>query len=82
MSHHVPSMLLMFNDEGKNGLEGAYAVELKEYIVQSPVKYWIYGHSHTNIDAVIGQTCCICNQLGLVSSGRSINFQAGKYFEL
>lgn len=82
MSHHVPFMLLMSNDEGKNGLEGAYAVELKEYIVQSPVKYWIYGHSRTNIDAVIGQTCCICNQLGLVSSGRSINFQAGKYFEL
>lgn len=37
-----------------------------EYIVDSGIDYWIYGHSHRNIDAEIGRTKIRTNQLGYV----------------
>ena len=30
-------------------------------------EYWIYGHSHRNINAVIGKTQCVSNQLDMCS---------------
>lgn len=36
-------------------------------------EYWIYGHSHRNINAVIGKTQCVSNQLGYVFSGEHRN---------
>jgi hypothetical protein len=27
---------------------------------------WVYGHSHLNIDATVGTTRVVCNQLGYV----------------
>ena len=45
-------------------------------------EYWIYGHSHRNINAVIGKTQCVSNQLGYVFSGEHKTFDAGKYIEL
>ena len=36
-------------------LNGAFTVELGGFIADSPIEYWIYGHSHRNINKVIGQ---------------------------
>ena len=36
-------------------------------------EYWIYGHSHRNINDVIGKTQCVSNQLGYVFSGEHRN---------
>lgn len=41
----------------------------KEYgdlIADSRIVAWIYGHSHTNLDTVIGGTLIISNQMGYV----------------
>ena len=37
-------------------------------------KYWIYGHSHRNINKKIGKTYCICNQMGYISDEENVNF--------
>ena len=50
-------------------ISGAFTVELGEYIVDSGIDYWIYGHSHRNIDAQIGGTRILSNQLGYISHG-------------
>lgn len=47
-------------------------------IVHSPIEYWIYGHSHINIDKVIGGTRCVSNQLGYVSHGEHLFFDTAK----
>lgn len=41
-------------------------VELEGYIKECGVDYWIYGHSHYNVDMRIGETWCVSNQLGYV----------------
>lgn len=40
--------------------------EYGELIADSRIDVWIYGHSHTNIDTVIGGTRIISNQMGYV----------------
>ena len=45
---------------------GAFATELGNYIADSRIDAWIYGHSHTNIDTTIGNTKIICNQMGYI----------------
>lgn len=43
----------------------AFTVELFDFISKSPIEFWIYGHSHRNIDRIIGHTRCLPNQLGI-----------------
>ena len=40
--------------------------EYGELIAGSRIDAWIYGHSHTNIDIMIGGTRIISNQMGYV----------------
>lgn len=60
---------------------GAFTVELKDYIKDSGIDYWIYGHSHYNVDVKIGRTKCVSNQLGYVFHGEHKSFCSGKFFE-
>lgn len=69
VTHHAPSRLctpkkLRVIREGT--LEDAFTVDLTDYIWTANVDYWIYGHSHVNIEAEIGGTQIVCNQLGYV----------------
>lgn len=77
-SHHVPSFKLMSDEFEGSALNGAFTVELSDYIASSPIECWIYGHSHRNIDRVIGNTQCISNQLGYVFQNEHLSFDAGR----
>ena len=50
-------------------------VELEEYIKESGINYWIYGHSHRNIIKTIGKTQVLCNQLGYVFANEHLTFK-------
>jgi len=82
VTHHVPSFKLASPDFTGSKINGAFTVELEEYIKHSPIKYWIYGHSHRNIDKIIGNTKCVTNQLGYVSHNEHLSFNLGKIIEL
>lgn len=69
LTHHVPTELCVAKEFNGSLINGAFAVELGDYISESGIDYWIYGHSHRNIDAQIGKTKIISNQLGYVSHG-------------
>lgn len=81
-THHVPSFQLSSSDFTGSKINGAFTVELKDYISSSPISYWIYGHSHRNIDRLIGNTWCICNQLGYVSHNEHLTFDPLKTIEI
>ena len=66
VSHHVPSYLMQCPKFADSHANGAFIVELKDFIEQSNIDFWIFGHSHYNIDKVIGKTTCLSNQLGYV----------------
>lgn len=74
-THHVPSFLLMSDEFKGSTINGAFTVELGDFIAGSSIKYWIYGHSHRNIDALIGNTQCVSNQLGYVFQNEHESFR-------
>lgn len=77
-THHLPSTVLTAPEHKGSPINGAFVAELFDYIYDSRIDYWIYGHSHRNIDAQIGQTKCISNQLGYVFAGENESFDSDK----
>lgn len=75
VTHHVPSPSLMSPEFEGSPINGAFTVDLTEFIEQSRIDYWIYGHSHRNIDKTIGSTQCLCNQLGYVFHNEHLTFE-------
>lgn len=78
VTHHVPSYQLMSSEFEGSRINGAFTVDLSDYIKSSGIDYWIYGHSHRNIEAKIGKTFCTCHQLGYVFSHENGDFRRNK----
>jgi predicted phosphohydrolase len=82
VTHHVPSFK-MADPKFKGSLaNGAFTVELSDYIEKSDIEYWIFGHSHYNVDIKIGNTQCVSNQLGYVFSNEHTTFAPDKIIEV
>ena len=81
-THHVPSFQLVSPDFKESPINGAFTAELGNFIAYSRIDYWIYGHSHRNIDRIIGNTQCVSNQLGYVNHGESESFDSKKCINL
>lgn len=75
VTHHVPSFHLCSPEFEGSCLNGAFTVELEDYIKKSGINYWIYGHSHRNINKTIGETQVLCNQLGYVFANEHLTFK-------
>ncbi len=82
VTHHVPSFLMLAPEFKGSKANGAFTVELFDNIEASDIDYWIYGHSHRNIDQLIGCTQCLSNQLGYVFSNEHHTFDKGKHIDL
>lgn len=84
LTHHVPTQLCTAEEFRGSNINGAFTVELGDYIADSGVDYWIYGHSHRNIDAQIGKTKITSNQLGYITYGeqQTNGFDSGKMIEV
>jgi predicted phosphodiesterase len=82
VTHHVPSFALSSPDFAGSRINGAFTVELGNYIADSKIDCWIYGHSHRNIDRSIGNTLCLSNQLGYVSQKENHSFDVEKVIEI
>lgn len=78
MTHHVPSELLTEESFLGNSMESAYTVNLTQLIEDVDVNAWIYGHSHKNIERIIGNTLCTSNQLGYVFQDEHQTFMRDK----
>ena len=68
VTHHLPTLSVVAAQHMGSVLNGAFATELGNFIADSRIDVWIYGHSHTNIDITIGNTRIVCNQFGYVDN--------------
>ena len=84
VTHHLPSLAVVAARHMGSVLNGAFATELGNFIADSRIDVWIYGHSHTNIDTTIGNTKIVCNQMGYVFSNEHLTngFESSKVLEL
>lgn len=84
LTHHVPTQLCTATEFRGSSINGAFTVELGDYIAESGIDYWIYGHSHRNIDVQIGNTQILSNQLGYVHQEELLRngFNPARYIEI
>ena len=82
VTHHVPSSLLTAKEFKGSPITEAFTVDLTDYIKKCGSKYWIFGHSHRNLDKIIGKTSCVSNQLGYVISNEHKTFNNEKNIDL
>ena len=82
VTHHVPSISLTAKEFQGSAMTDAFTVDLTDYIKTCGAKYWIFGHSHRNINKKIGGTSCLCNQVGYVMAGENETFRGDKCIEL
>ena len=81
-THHVPSDLLTAEEFQGSNINNAFTVDLTDYIKTCGANYWIFGHSHRNINKIIGKTSCICNQVGYIMADEQITFSNLKNIDL
>lgn len=82
VSHHLPSFLLMDPRFNGSALNGAFVSEMYDVIADSSIDWWIYGHSHRNVEAEIEGCRCVSNQLGYVAYGENVDFDAQRLIEV
>ena len=83
ITHHVPTFL-NYPEQYKNSpINEAFATELFDFIVDTNINKWIYGHSHANIPSFkIGETEMLTNQLGYVRHNEHNLFKLNACFEI
>ena len=84
ITHHLPTQSVVAAQHKGSFLNGAFATELGNFIADSRIDIWIYGHSHTNIDTTIGHTRIVSNQLGYIHYYEHLTngFEPNKVIEL
>lgn len=82
LTHHVPSFQMLSKEFVGSKINGAFTVELADYIENSGIDIWIYGHSHRNIDNKIGNTHILTNQLGYVFANEHHSFDYRIYIDI
>ena len=82
VTHHVPSFQLSSPDFKGSRINGAFVSNEDDFVETCGADYWIYGHSHRNIDRQIGKTQCLSNQLGYVFAQEHQSFDSGKIIDL
>ena len=81
VTHHLPTLEVVAPHHKGSVLNSAFATELGELIANSRIDAWIYGHSHTNINAELNGTKVVSNQMGYIFQNEHITngFEPGKF---
>lgn len=82
VTHHLPTFAAIEDRHKGSVLNAAYATELGNYIADSRITAWIYGHSHHHTDLTIGNTHLVSNPLGYVFCGEHANFDDSAVIEV
>ena len=64
VTHHAPSARSEAPYHADSPLKAAFASGLDSLVGQSGVPLWIHGHTHYNVDYVMGSTRVLTNQRG------------------
>ena len=82
VTHHLPTYAAIEECYVGDPLNMAFATELGNYIADSHINAWIYGHAHHITDLHIGDTHLVSNPLGYVFAGENSNFNPSAVLEL
>lgn len=82
VTHHLPTFAAIDERYCGDPLNVAFATELGNYIADSRINVWIYGHAHHQTDLMIGDTHLVSNPLGYVFEGENVAFNGSAFIEI
>lgn len=82
VTHHLPTYRVVNPKYASINTSSAFASELGDWIEASRIVYWLYGHSHDSIEAMVGGTRLVSNQLGYLKRPEAPHFCPDKSFVL
>ena len=83
LTHHVPTLREYPPKYRNSHLNEGFAVELYDYILDSGIAFWLYGHHHYNVTAFnIGVTNLLTNHLGYVRQYEHGSYRKNAVFEI
>ena len=83
VTHHIPSQLCNPDQFRNSQINPAFVSEHYDFIADSDIDYWIYGHHHINMpETEINGTKLVTNQLGYVHMGEHASFRKDAVFEI
>lgn len=82
VTHHLHTFSALEQRHVGDVLNAAYATELGNYIADSRISAWIYGHSHHPTDMMIGNTHLVSNPIGYVFCGENSSFNESAVIEV
>ena len=76
VTHMAPSFLSI-HEKYKNdmNINGSYASDLSELILDTKPELWFHGHVHTSFDYTVGNTRILCNPRGYVGEELNSEFE-------
>ena len=83
MTHHGPTLKSLHPSHVGNGLDGAYASDLSEIILDNPsIKVWVSGHTHNPLNDCVGSCRLLSNPLGYRGEYSYRQWTGIKHFEV
>jgi predicted phosphohydrolase len=83
VTHHVPTLMNYPEKYKGDVINEAFATELIDFITDSAIDFWVYGHTHYNVSAYkINKTWMLTNQLGYVALKEQVNYKTDAIFEI
>lgn len=85
VTHHAPSelsILPQFRNIRDERINGCYATELGNEIADLRPNVWVHGHTHVNLDYVIGETRIVCNPRGYYKKEPNPQFNPNMLIEI
>jgi len=79
ITHHGPSILCQHKKYPVSAISGAFHSDLNELV--SKADCWAYGHTHSNLDVMVGNCRLVSNQPGYPSED-VLDFNAIKVIEI
>ena len=83
MTHHAPTSKSVNIEHSGQTLDYAYFSDLSDFILVNPsIKYWVHGHTHMNVDYMVGDCRVLSNQKGYRFEKSAKYFTGTQSFEV
>jgi len=81
VTHHGPHNICQHKSYPLSPISTGFHSDLSHVICNNPIDAWIYGHTHSNLDAQISNTRIISNQAGYPNENVQ-DFDPGYFIEI
>jgi DNA repair exonuclease SbcCD nuclease subunit len=83
ITHHLPSELCNVKEFKGSLYNEAFCIDKTRFIEESSIDYWIYGHSHRNMnDIELKGTKLVTNQMGYIAFDEHLTFKRDRIITL